>query len=223
MAAGEINANPNTGHTYASPISGNQQSSKKSLKPIILLHGEPTVVFDSKDIETFITKENLKYALIGECNIGLLESRHVLLQVQFKDLVTGEITNVWQKIRYDYVSYYCKRCKHQGHRKADLSGFSPINAYASDLGDDSFDEDGDEEDNMLDICFEMVARDRNISPRHQRSGSNKNKKKTHGRQHSWDGKVTGEFVPRHLPMRLAKQNHMTVSIASTRSNTSKKK
>ena len=49
------------------------------------------------------------------------------------------------------------------------------------------------------------------------------KKKTYGRQHSWDGKVSGEFVPRHLPMRLAKQNHMTVSTTFTRSNKSKKK
>ncbi|KAG5601643.1 hypothetical protein H5410_033013 [Solanum commersonii] len=79
------------------------------------------------------------------------------------------------------------------------------------------------EENMLDIYFDKVARDGYISPRHQRSGTNINKKKTHGRQHSWDGKVTREFVPRYLPMRLAKQNHMTVSIASTRSNTSKKK
>uniref|UniRef100_M1E0P6 NB-ARC domain containing protein n=1 Tax=Solanum tuberosum TaxID=4113 RepID=M1E0P6_SOLTU len=60
--------------------------------------------------------------------------------------------------------------------------FSPTRGYDSDLGDDSFDED--EEENMLDICFDKVARDGDISPRHQRSGSNKNKKKTHGRQHS---------------------------------------
>ncbi|KAH0709798.1 hypothetical protein KY290_011203 [Solanum tuberosum] len=88
-----------------------------------------------------------------------------------------------------------------------------------DLGEEFFEED--EEDNMLDICFDKVARDGDLSPRQQRSGSNKSKKKTHGR-HSWDGKVTEEFVPRHLPMRLAKQNHMIVSTTSTRSNKSKK-
>ncbi|KAH0686002.1 hypothetical protein KY285_016543 [Solanum tuberosum] len=100
----------------------------------------------------------------------------------------------------------------KNEQEALASGFSPINAYASDLGDDSFDEgeDEDEDEDMLDICFDKVSRDGDISPRHQRSGSNKNKKKTHERQHSWDGKVTGEFVPRHLPMRLAKKNHMTV-------------
>ncbi|KAH0686003.1 hypothetical protein KY285_016544 [Solanum tuberosum] len=109
MAVGETNVNPNTCRTYASAISGNQQSSEKSLKPVILLHGEPTVVFAFKDIETFITEENLKYALIakfshgrpelpdlrkilpqqlgfkGECNIGLLESRHVLLRFTLKE------------------------------------------------------------------------------------------------------------------------------------------
>lgn len=31
----------------------------------------------------------------------------------------------------------------------------------------------------------------------------------------------GEYVPRHLPMRLTKQNHTTVSIASTKFNKSK--
>ncbi|KAH0741551.1 hypothetical protein KY290_034594 [Solanum tuberosum] len=89
-----------------------------------------------------------------------------------------------------------------------------------DLGEDSLDED---EEYMLDICFDRVAREGDISLRQQRSGSNKSKKKTHGRQHSWDGKMTEEFVSRHLPMRQAKQNHLTVSIGSTRSNKSIKK
>ncbi|KAK4728405.1 hypothetical protein R3W88_021393 [Solanum pinnatisectum] len=70
-----------------------------------------------------------------------------------------------------------------------------------DFGEDSLDED---EEDMLDICLVRVAREGDISPRQQRSGSNKSKKKTHGRQHSWDGKMTEEFVPRHLPMRQAK-------------------
>ena len=51
---------------------------------------------------------------------------------------------------------------------------------------------------MLDICFDRMAREGDISPRQQRSGSNKSKTKTHGRQHSWDGKLTEEFVPTHL-------------------------
>jgi len=77
-----------------------------------------------------------------------------------------------------------------------------------DLGSDM--SDGDDEDDMLDICFDKVAKEGDLSPRQQRSGSTKCKKKTHGRQHSWDGKVTGKFVPKHLPTRLTKQNHMTV-------------
>ncbi|WMV14501.1 hypothetical protein MTR67_007886 [Solanum verrucosum] len=60
-----------------------------------------------------------------------------------------------------------------------------------DLGEDSLDED---EEDMLDICFDRVAREGDISARQQRSESNKSKKKTHGRQHSWDGKMTEEFV-----------------------------
>ncbi|KAG5600335.1 hypothetical protein H5410_031705 [Solanum commersonii] len=35
--------------------------------------------------------------------------------------------------------------------------------------------------------------------------------------------MTEEFVPRHLPMRQTKKNHLTVSIGSTRSNKSIKK
>ncbi|KAG5585400.1 hypothetical protein H5410_045834 [Solanum commersonii] len=83
--------------------------------------------------------------------------------------------------------------------------------------------DGDDEDEMLDICFDKVVKEGDLSPRQQRSGSTKGKKKTHRRQHSWDGKVSEDFVPRHLPMRLAKQNHMTMSTTLSRSNKSKKK
>ncbi|KAH0635931.1 hypothetical protein KY289_035846 [Solanum tuberosum] len=90
-----------------------------------------------------------------------------------------------------------------------------------DLGSDM--SDGDDEDDMLDICFDKVTKDGDLSPRQQRSGSTKCKKKTYGRQHSWDGKVSEEFVPKHLPMRLAKQNHMTVSTTLSRSNKSNKK
>ncbi|KAK4359851.1 hypothetical protein RND71_022080 [Anisodus tanguticus] len=104
--------------------------------------------------------------------------------------------------------------------KAVVSGRNPSITYDIDLGDDMFDEN--DEDDMLDISFDKVAKDGDLSPRQQRSGSNKSKNKAHGRQDSWDGKVTEEFVPKHLPMRLEKQNHMTVSTTSTRSNKCKK-
>lgn len=50
-----------------------------------------------------------------------------------------------------------------------------------DLSEDSLDED--EEDNV-EHMLERVARERHISPRQQRSGTNKSEKKTHRRQHS---------------------------------------
>ncbi|PHT30822.1 5-epiaristolochene synthase [Capsicum baccatum] len=49
-----------------------------------------------------------------------------------------------------------------------------------DLGKNSIDED--EEHNLIDICIDKVVRDGYISPRHQRSGRNKNKKEKYGRQ-----------------------------------------
>ncbi|PHT96221.1 hypothetical protein BC332_34853 [Capsicum chinense] len=58
-----------------------------------------------------------------------------------------------------------------------------LNTFASDE-DLSEEEEEKEKEEELDICFEKVARDGDISPRQQRSGSRKNKKKTHGRQHS---------------------------------------
>ncbi|PHT45494.1 hypothetical protein CQW23_14652 [Capsicum baccatum] len=84
---------------------------------------------------------------------------------------------------------------------------SELNAFASDedLSEkelNAFTSDKDlykEEKEELDICFEKLAWNGNLLPRQQRNGSSKNKKKVHGRQHSWDGKVT-IFIPRHLSM-----------------------
>uniref|UniRef100_M1DQQ8 NB-ARC domain containing protein n=1 Tax=Solanum tuberosum TaxID=4113 RepID=M1DQQ8_SOLTU len=78
-------------------------------------------------------------------------------------------------------------------------------------------EEEEEEEEMVDYCFAIAARNADISRRHQR-----NNKTKHGRKHSWDGKVIEEFVPRHLPMRLVKQNHMIVSTTLTRPNKAKK-
>ncbi|KAG5601430.1 hypothetical protein H5410_032800 [Solanum commersonii] len=47
---------------------------------------------------------------------------------------------------------------------------------------DGYNEDDEEE--MLDICFDKVAKEGDLSPRQQRSGSTKCKKKTHRRQQS---------------------------------------
>ncbi|KAH0740027.1 hypothetical protein KY290_033070 [Solanum tuberosum] len=58
-------------------------------------------------------------------------------------------------------------------------GEDSLDEYGVDLGEDSLDEY--DNNNMLDICFDRVAREGDISPRQQRSGSNKSKKKTYGR------------------------------------------
>ncbi|KAH0748643.1 hypothetical protein KY290_027875 [Solanum tuberosum] len=59
--------------------------------------------------------------------------------------------------------------------EAGVSRLSPTTTYDSDLGSEKFDEDDEDE---------MLGNNGDLSPRQQRSGSNKNKKKTHERQHS---------------------------------------
>lgn len=56
--------------------------------------------------------------------------------------------------------------------RALASRFSPTDIYTIE---DSFDED--EESNMLGACFDRVPKEGDISPRPQRSGSNKSKTK----------------------------------------------
>ncbi|KAJ8543418.1 hypothetical protein K7X08_005941 [Anisodus acutangulus] len=68
-----------------------------------------------------------------------------------------------------------------------VSGLSPTTAYDIDLGDDMF--DGDDEDEILDICFDKVAKDGDLSPRQQRNGSNKSKKKKRHMEHNIVGIV----------------------------------
>ncbi|KAG5611733.1 hypothetical protein H5410_023014 [Solanum commersonii] len=91
------------------------------------------------------------------------------------------------------------------------SSFS-INRFANIQDEDTFEES--EEEDMLNYCFANATRDEDISPRQQQKEAWKKK--------YWDGKMTEEFVPRHLPMRLGEQNNMTVSTTLTRSNKSKK-
>ncbi|KAK4737799.1 hypothetical protein R3W88_001496 [Solanum pinnatisectum] len=50
-------------------------------------------------------------------------------------------------------------------------GISPTSAYDIDLGTNMF--DGDDEEEMLDICFDKVAKEGDFSPKQQRSGRNK--------------------------------------------------
>ncbi|WMV24640.1 hypothetical protein MTR67_018025 [Solanum verrucosum] len=74
------------------------------LKPLTFLHGEPQVIWDYEEVTQMIVNENLEYAVIGkfsygwpdiqelrrlipkqcelkgDCNIGLLSNRHVLIR-----------------------------------------------------------------------------------------------------------------------------------------------
>lgn len=78
-----------------------------------------------------------------------------------------------------------------------------------DLGKDFF--KGDEEGNMLNICFDKVVRDEDLLSSQQRSGSNKAKIKYMKSNIVEIGtnKVIDEFVLRNLSMWLAKKNLMT--------------
>uniref|UniRef100_M1B0G2 NB-ARC domain containing protein n=1 Tax=Solanum tuberosum TaxID=4113 RepID=M1B0G2_SOLTU len=84
-------------------------------------------------------------------------------------------------------------------------GEDSLDEEGVDLGEDSYDED--EEDNMLDICFDRVAREGDISPRQQISGSNKSKKKTYGRQHSWDEQISTDQLDDEVVAGNASQGH----------------
>ncbi|KAF3670103.1 hypothetical protein FXO38_07274 [Capsicum annuum] len=59
------------------------------------------------------------------------------------------------------------------------------------LQEDDIFEESDED--ILEICFTSAARDVDISPRKK----NRKIKTYHGKNQSWDGKVTEKFVPRH--------------------------
>ncbi|WMV29405.1 hypothetical protein MTR67_022790 [Solanum verrucosum] len=82
-------------HTNIKPV---------QLKPVTYLHGEPIVLWEQEEVNQMIINENLEYAVIGkfsygwpdiqalrklipkqcelkgECKIGLLSNRHVLIR-----------------------------------------------------------------------------------------------------------------------------------------------
>ncbi|KAG5589354.1 hypothetical protein H5410_039868 [Solanum commersonii] len=95
------------------------------LKPISYLHGEPRIVWEEEEVKNMIIKENLEFAVIGkfsygwpeiqelrklilkqcemrgECNIGLLSNRHVLIRTSCLE---------------DYVSLLSKPAHYLSHR-----------------------------------------------------------------------------------------------------------
>ncbi|KAH0633248.1 hypothetical protein KY284_036034 [Solanum tuberosum] len=93
------------GGTYAEKLKPKTTHIKPiPLKPITYLHGEPQVIWEEEEVEQMIVNENLEYAVIGkfsygwpeiqdlrklitkqcelkgDCNIGLLSNRHVLIR-----------------------------------------------------------------------------------------------------------------------------------------------
>ncbi|KAH0675432.1 hypothetical protein KY290_024485 [Solanum tuberosum] len=74
-------------------------------KPVIMLHGEPSITWKASEVRSLIIKENLQYAIIGkfsygkpdvtelrkaipgqcgiksECTIGVLDTRHILIRL----------------------------------------------------------------------------------------------------------------------------------------------
>ncbi|KAH0669305.1 hypothetical protein KY285_023463 [Solanum tuberosum] len=94
-----------SGPSYADSLRQKKSNIKRlPLKPISYLHGEPQVIWEVEEVSQMIVNENLEYAVIGkfsygwpdiqdlrkliakqcelkgECNIGLLSNRHVLIR-----------------------------------------------------------------------------------------------------------------------------------------------
>uniref|UniRef100_A0A0V0IDF8 Putative ovule protein n=1 Tax=Solanum chacoense TaxID=4108 RepID=A0A0V0IDF8_SOLCH len=78
---------------------------KVSPKPVIIIHGEPSITWKTSEVKSLIAQENLQYAIIGkfsygkpeiqelrrsipgqcgiksECTIGVLDTRHILIRL----------------------------------------------------------------------------------------------------------------------------------------------
>lgn len=74
------------------------------MKPLVYLHGEPRIIWEEEEVEQMIIEENIEFAVVGkfsygspeiqelrkliakqcelkgECKIGLLSNRHVLIR-----------------------------------------------------------------------------------------------------------------------------------------------
>ncbi|KAK4708332.1 hypothetical protein R3W88_029257 [Solanum pinnatisectum] len=100
----------------------------------------------------------------------------IIFQENDKSLVKETSDSRWADL-VEEEEHTPTRSNHEP--KAEVSRRSPTATYDSDLGSEMFDKD--DEDDMLDILFDKVAKDGDLSPRQQRSGSNKNKKKIHER------------------------------------------
>ncbi|WMV51439.1 hypothetical protein MTR67_044824 [Solanum verrucosum] len=92
-------------HTFSSLFKPTSAETRPvPLKPISYLHGEPRIIWEQAEVEQMIVNENLHYAVVGkfsygwpdmqelrkiipkqcgfkgECNIGLLTNKYVLIR-----------------------------------------------------------------------------------------------------------------------------------------------
>ncbi|KAF3629134.1 hypothetical protein FXO38_27868 [Capsicum annuum] len=143
-----------------------------------------------------IAKTNLRVTdLIAEAQPRVTE---VIMEVSFRDTpIPWRLTASEARNHRESCSKVSKLFRATAKKNESEALASKLNSFASDedlsekeLNTFASDEDLSEEEEEkekeeeLDLCFEKVARDGDISPRQRRSGSRKNKKKTHGRQHS---------------------------------------
>ncbi|XP_009628424.2 uncharacterized protein [Nicotiana tomentosiformis] len=117
MELGDIKANTNPSTTYATRLLAHQTTqnpSKTTLKPIELIHGEPTVIFTTEELRQFTVEEGLHQALVlkfsferldmqelrkllpklfvtkGRSLIGWLARRHILIRFDlYEDYVVA--------------------------------------------------------------------------------------------------------------------------------------
>ncbi|KAH0743368.1 hypothetical protein KY290_031361 [Solanum tuberosum] len=92
---------------FLAVVRPSREANVTALKPIVYLHGEPRIVWKEEEVDRMIVKENLEYAVIGkfsygwpeiqelrklipkqcdlkgECNIGLLSNRHILIRASY--------------------------------------------------------------------------------------------------------------------------------------------
>ncbi|KAH0669080.1 hypothetical protein KY289_023573 [Solanum tuberosum] len=92
---------------FLAAVRPSREANAMALKPIVYFHGEPRIVWEEEEGERMIVKENLEYAVIGkisygwpeiqdlrklipkqcklkgECNIGLLSNKHILIRALF--------------------------------------------------------------------------------------------------------------------------------------------
>nr|XP_033516589.1 uncharacterized protein LOC117280924 [Nicotiana tomentosiformis] len=218
VAINKKNASPTNAHKFNTPRP-NTTTWKKKQDIVLRTSTSPQfqqgqqLTADMKGTEIFLhTKEMHKKVATGKTNGNTLA-----LTTKFNLTPTNILHAL---VTYDMDTLRALDNPRNDQGALVMSGYNHSDAFGIKTGQDWY-EEGEEEE-LLDAHFKNVAREGDLSLRKIRSGSNKNKKKAHERQHSWDGKATQDFVIRKPPMRTAKQKP-SVPTTSTRSNKSKNK